>query len=130
MDVLDVAEVGSRIVDGARAGTPGFVAIDCYRFFGHGRKDKSPYRSEAEEAEGRAKDPVEFSRKMLIENGMDETQTDAIDAKVAAEMDATIEFTIQSEEPALDTMFRDVFAPDQPEPESVRTRIDRVLAQD
>ena len=55
---------------------------------------------------------------------------DAIDASVASEMDATIDFTIDSDEPALNTMFRDVFAPDQPEPEPVRTRIDRVLARD
>ena len=130
LDVLDVADAAARIVDGARAGKPGFLAIDCYRFFGHGRKDKSPYRSEAEEAEGRAKDPVEFSRNMLIDNGMDDAEMDAIDTQVAAEMDATIDFTIQSEEPALSTMFRDVFAPDQPEPEPIRTRINRVLARD
>ena len=130
LDVLDVAEAATRIVDGARAGTPGFLAIDCYRFFGHGRKDKSPYRSEAEEAEGRAKDPVEFARNMLIESGISAEDIDTIDAEVAAEMDATIDFTIKSEEPALNTMFRDVFAPDQPEPEPVRTRIDRVLAQE
>ena len=130
LDVLDVADAAARIVDGARAGKPGFLAIDCYRFFGHGRKDKSPYRSEAEEAEGRAKDPVEFSRNLLIDNGMDDAEMDAIDTQVAAEMDATIDFTIQSEEPALSTMFRDVFAPDQPEPEPIRTRINRVLARD
>ena len=130
LDVLDVADAAARIVDGARAGKPGFLAIDCYRFFGHGRKDKSPYRSETEEAEGRAKDPVEFSRNMLIDNGMNDAEMDSIDAQVAAEMDATIDFTIQSEEPALNTMFRDVFAPDQPEPEPIRTRINRVLARD
>ncbi|MFK8082054.1 MAG: thiamine pyrophosphate-dependent dehydrogenase E1 component subunit alpha [Granulosicoccus sp.] len=130
LDVLDVAAAAARIVDGARAGTPGFLAIDCYRFFGHGRKDKSPYRSEAEEAEGRAKDPIEFSRKMLIENGMTDKEIDAIDNRVAAEMDATIDFAMQSEEPALNTMFRDVFAPDQPAPEPIRTRINRVLARD
>jgi len=45
LDVLDVAETASHIVDRARTGTPGFLAVDCYRFFGHGRKDKSPYRT-------------------------------------------------------------------------------------
>ena len=130
LDVLDVAAAATRIVDSARAGTPGFLAIDCYRFFGHGRKDKSPYRSEAEEAEGRAKDPVEFSRNMLIDNGMHDEDMDAIDNSVATEMDATIDFTIDSKEPALNTMFRDVFAPGQPEPEPVRTRINRVLSRD
>jgi len=126
-DVLDVAEAARRIVDGARKGTPGFLAIDCYRFFGHGRKDKSPYRSEEEEEEGRSKDPVEFSRKMLADNGMSADELESIDAKIATEMDATIEFTINSKEPALNTMFRDVYAKDQPEPEPVSTRINRVL---
>jgi acetoin:2,6-dichlorophenolindophenol oxidoreductase subunit alpha len=130
LDVLDVAEAAARIVDGARTGTPGFLAVDCYRFFGHGRKDKSPYRSPEEEAEGRAKDPVLYARQMLRDSGMPLTELDAIDAEISAEMDATIDFTMQSAEPANDTMFRDVFAPDQPEPEPVRTRLDRVLARE
>ncbi len=28
-----------------RGRRPGFLAVDCYRFFGHARMDKSPYRS-------------------------------------------------------------------------------------
>jgi len=130
LDVLDVAEAAGRIVDGARTGTPGFLAVDCYRFFGHGRKDKSPYRSEDEEAEGRARDPVEHARRRLADSGVSGEDLDAIDARIAAEMDATIDFTVESGEPALDTMFRDVFAPGQPEPEPVRRRIDRVLARE
>lgn len=130
LDVLDVVDAAARIVDGARAGTPGFLAIDCYRFFGHGRKDKSPYRSPEEEAEGRAKDPVLHTRQMLIDTGMQTAELDKLDTKISAEMDATIDFAMQSAEPANDTMFRDVFAPDQPEPEPVRTRIDRVLARE
>lgn len=130
LDVLEVVEAATRIADGARAGTPGFLAVDCFRFFGHGRKDKSPYRSEAEEAEGRAKDPVLHARNALIEQGLAEAELDTLDEGVAAEMDATIDFTIGSHEPALNTMFRDVFALDQPEPEPVQTRIDRVLAKE
>jgi pyruvate dehydrogenase E1 component alpha subunit len=130
IDVLDVAEAAGRIVDGARAGTPGFLAVDCYRFYGHGRKDKSPYRSEAEEAAGRARDPVEHARAALIGQGMAEADLDALDARIAAEMDASIDFAMASDQPALDTMFRDVFAPGEPEPEPVRTRIDRVLARE
>lgn len=130
LDVLDVVEAAGRIVDGARAGKPGFLAIDCYRFFGHGRKDKSPYRSEEEEAEGRARDPVDHARRMLAETGVAAEDLEALDARIASEMDATIDFTMASDEPAMETMFRDVFAPGEPEPEPVRTRIDRVLARD
>ncbi len=127
-DVLDVAEAAHRIIDGARAGTPGFLAVDCYRFYGHGRKDKSPYRTEAEEAEGRQKDPIEYARRALIEQGHDPAALDALDQEIVAEMDGAVEFAVAAPEPALGTMFRDVFAPGEPEPEPVRSRIDRVLA--
>ncbi|MEM9583369.1 MAG: thiamine pyrophosphate-dependent enzyme [Pseudomonadota bacterium] len=132
LDVLDVVDAATRILDGARAGTPGFIAVDCFRFYGHGRKDKSPYRSEAEEIEGRAKDPVLHARNALIEQGISEADLDAVDSDIGAEMDATVDFTIKSGEPDLSTMFRDVFAPDQPEPEPepVLMRIDRVLAKE
>ena len=130
LDVLDVAEVAARTVDEARAGMPGFLAIDCFRFYGHGRKDKSPYRSDEEEVAGRERDPVAQARKMLAETGVADAELDAIDDQVAAEMDATIDYTMRSEEPALDTMFCDVFALGQPEPEPVKTRIDRVLARE
>jgi TPP-dependent pyruvate/acetoin dehydrogenase alpha subunit len=130
LDVLDVIDAATRIVDSARAGMPGFLAVDCFRFFGHGRKDKSPYRSEEEEAEGRAKDPVLYARNLLLDQGVSEADLDALDDAVSAEMDATIEFTKASDEPDLSSMFRDVFAPDQPEPEPVQARIDRVLARE
>ena len=130
IDVRDVVEAATRIVDGARAGTPGFLAVECFRFYGHGRKDKSPYRSEAEEAAGRGKDPVLHARAALIAEGMAEAELDALDEDVSAEMDAGIEFTLTSDAPDLSTMFRDVFAPGQPEPEPVRARIDRVLARE
>jgi TPP-dependent pyruvate/acetoin dehydrogenase alpha subunit len=129
LDVLDVVDAATRIVDHARAGKPGFLTVDCFRFFGHGRKDKSPYRSEDEEAAGRANDPVLFARNALISNGKFEKELDDLDKAVSDEMDATIDFAINSQEPTLDMMFRDVFASGQPEPEPVRHRIQRILAR-
>jgi pyruvate dehydrogenase E1 component alpha subunit len=130
LDVMEVREAADRIFGAARAGRPGFLAVDCYRFYGHGRKDKSPYRSEAEEAEGRARDPVEHARRALLEMGETPAALDALDAEIAGEMDAAIDFALEAAEPALDTMFRDVYAPGESEPEPVRTRLDRVLAED
>ncbi|ROU03826.1 thiamine pyrophosphate-dependent dehydrogenase E1 component subunit alpha [Histidinibacterium lentulum] len=129
-DVREVHAAAARILDGARAGSPGFLAVDCYRFFGHARKDKSPYRTPEEEDEGRARDPIAFARAALIEGGMAEGAIGAIDDEVAREMDASIDFAIASAAPAMDTMFRDVYAPGEPEPEPLRTRIDRILARD
>ncbi|SHH36434.1 thiamine pyrophosphate-dependent dehydrogenase E1 component subunit alpha [Marivita hallyeonensis] len=130
LDVEDVAEAATELMDGARAGTPAFLAVDCYRFYGHARKDKSPYRAEAEEDEGRKKDPVLRAREKLIEAGlMTEADLDALDATVAKEMDGSIDFAVAGEEPQMASMFRDVYDPSQPEPEPVRVRLDRVLAQ-
>jgi pyruvate dehydrogenase E1 component alpha subunit len=130
LDVEAVADAARRLVDASRAGRPGFLAVDCYRFYGHARKDKSPYRDAAEEEAGRNRDPVAFARARLIERNLaTEATLDALDAEIGAEMDATIDFTIAESEPPLASMFRDVFAPGEPEPEPVRTRIDRVLAR-
>ncbi|MDB5665420.1 thiamine pyrophosphate-dependent enzyme [Cypionkella sp.] len=130
LDVEAVAEAGRRLVDGVRDGKPAFLVIDCYRFYGHARKDKSPYRDPGEEETGRAKDPVAFARAALIERKvLEESALDTLDAEVAAEMDATIDFTVAQHEPPLSSMFRDVYAPGEPEPEPVRTRIDRILAR-
>jgi acetoin:2,6-dichlorophenolindophenol oxidoreductase subunit alpha len=129
LDVEEVAAVARRLVDAARAGKPGFLAVSCYRFYGHARKDKSPYRDTAEEEAGRSRDPVAFARARLIERRLaSEADLDALDAEIGAEMDATIDFTIAQSEPPLASMFRDVFDPAEPEPEPVRTRINRVLA--
>ncbi len=131
IDVEEVADVSSALIAGARGGTPAFLAVDCYRFHGHARMDKSPYRDDAEEAEGRRKDPLARARHKLAELGiMDGETLDAMDAGIDAEMDATIAFAIDSEEPQLNTMFRDVYDPAQPAPEPVRARLERVLARD
>lgn len=130
IDVEAVAEAARRLIDDARAGRPGFLAVDCYRFYGHARKDKSPYRDPAEEEAGRQRDPVAFARARLLERGLaTEAMLAALDIEIGEEMDATIDFTIAEREPPLASMFRDVFDPSEPEPEPVRTRIERVLGR-
>ncbi len=69
-DVEATHAAASELIEGARKGQAAFLMVDCYRFFGHARKDKSPYRAEEEEiAERAAKDAVAFQRKRLIERG-------------------------------------------------------------
>ena len=131
LDVEEVQAAARWLMDEARNGKPGFLSVEVYRFFGHARMDKSPYREEAEEIEGRKKDPVLFARKKLIDTGLEtEPALDETDRAIAAEMDATIDFTVESKAPQPNTMFRDVYAVGEPEPEPVRTRIDRVLARE
>jgi len=128
-DVEAVFQTAQALADGARAGKPGFMAISCFRFFGHGRMDKSPYRTADEEEIGRKRDPVVRARDALLTRGqLDAASLDALDAEIVLEMDATIDFTAAASVPPAESMFRDVYGPDQPEPEPLRTRLDRILA--
>jgi len=131
LDVEQVAAVAGRMIDDARAGQPGLLSVEVYRFFGHARMDKSPYRSEEEELAGRKQDPVVFARSRLIDRQrITEAELDRLDADIAAEMDAAIDFTVESKPPPLSAMFRDVYAPLEPEPEPVAVRIARVLSRE
>ncbi len=131
LDVEAVRDAAGAIVDAARAGKPGFLAVSCYRFYGHARMDKSPYRSEEEERQGRAKDPVKFAReKLVVEKLAEATALDALDAAIGREMDETIDFAVSAAPPPPATMFRDVYALGEPEPEPLHVRLDRVLARD
>ena len=128
-DVEAVRDAARTLADGARAGRPGFMAISCFRFFGHGRMDKSPYRTPDEEAIGRKRDPIARARDALLRSGQSDGETlDALDAEVAREMDATIDLTAAAGQPPARSMFRDVFGPGEPEPEPLARRLDRVLA--
>jgi pyruvate dehydrogenase E1 component alpha subunit len=129
-DVEAVYATAQELIDGARRGRPAFLAVSCYRFYGHGRMDKSPYRSAEEEEAGRQRDPVAAARAALIARGLADAEAlDALDAEIAREMDATIGFTDAAEKPESEAMFRDVYAPDQAPPEPLRSRLDRVLAR-
>jgi pyruvate dehydrogenase E1 component alpha subunit len=129
LDVCDVQSTAVEMIDDARAGRPGFLAISCYRFFGHARKDKSPYRTPEEEEAGRQRDPVALTRKQLLASSMSADELDVLDRSIEKEMDASMDFAISAAEPPLASMFKDVYGPAEAAPEPVRERIARVLAR-
>jgi pyruvate dehydrogenase E1 component alpha subunit len=130
VDATSVHATASRLIEGARAGQAAFLGVSCYRFFGHARMDKSPYRDEEDERAGRARDPVAHARARLVNSG-DATadQIDALEQSIAAEMDASIDFALAGSEPPLSSMFRDVYAADQPQPEPLEARLNRIYAR-
>lgn len=129
-DVEAVFQAAQGLVDAARAGRPGFMSISCFRFFGHGRKDKSPYRTPEEEEAGRKRDPILHARRSLMDRKLSEASAlDVMDAEIDREMAAAIDFAIAAAPPAQASIFRDVYAVGEPEPEPLRARIDRVLAR-
>jgi pyruvate dehydrogenase E1 component alpha subunit len=128
-DVEAVHETAERVIGNARQGRPGFMSLGCYRFYGHARMDKSPYRDADEEAEGRARDPLGKVRARLIERGAKAAELDALDAEIAAEMDTALESAIKAPLPPVDTMFEDVFAPGEQKPTPLRARLSAMLSE-
>lgn len=129
-DVGDVHRAASDLLELARGGKPGFLSVSCYRFFGHARMDKSPYRSADEEDTGRKRDPLARTRQTLIEAGTDEDTLDSLDGDIAKEMDAAIDFAVAAARPDANALFRHVFHADSPAPEPQANRLDRIFANE
>ena len=123
--MLDVAR---GLLYGAREGRTAFLTIDCYRFHGHARMDKSPYRDAAEEAAGRQRDPVAHQHARLLAAGLaTDTELDAIRDAAAVEMDAALDAAIAAPAPDAAALFEDVYDPSTPPPEPVAAMLDRVF---
>jgi len=90
---------------------PGFLIASCYRYYGHGRKDPSPYRSREEEASWKEKDPLEAQKRRLVAEGLlDEKAAEAMTAEVAKEMDAAVAWAAAGHVPQPEELFMDVYA--------------------
>ena len=129
-DVEAVHDAARALVAAAREGKPGYLEIDAYRFFGHARMDKSPYRSAEEEAQGRARDPLTNARLRVAADGLATDEDIArIDAEAVTEMDVALSHAIAAQPPALSTMFQDVYAPGTPAPRPQAHRLAAILGE-
>ena len=132
IDDLDVESAyykSKEIIDLARKHQPGFIEIECYRFYGHARMDKSPYRSDDEELEMRKKDPIAYSSSIMEKNNiLNKEEIVAIDQKVSEEMDKAMDFAINSPINNEDEIFKDVYSDSDPIPVSVDEKINKILS--
>ena len=112
MDVEAVYRSSQELFDYSRKGSgPGFLIANCYRYYGHGRKDPSPYRAKEEEAAWKEKDPVEAQKKRLAAEGLlDEKAAEAMTAEIGREMDAAVAWAAEGHLPQPKELFTDVYA--------------------
>ena len=103
----DVVKVKRRIaeaVERARTtGEPTLVEVITYRFRGHSMSDPGLYRTKDEVEEWRRRDPLNRSRQRLIDLGMSETDLQALEDDVKAEIEDSVKFAEES--PAADEYF-------------------------
>jgi acetoin:2,6-dichlorophenolindophenol oxidoreductase subunit alpha len=91
-DVWAVREAAAAALAGVRGGDgPAFVEALTYRFVGHSRSDPGKYRPEGELDRWRERDPLVVARTRLTEDGVPPEELDALEADVAAELDAVEE---------------------------------------
>lgn len=99
-------------VERARAGQgPTLIEAMTFRFNGHLVGDAAGYIPKAELAEARANDPVPMLRKRILADGIEtESNLDAIDADIKAQIDAAVAAGFAADLPDVAELKRDVFA--------------------
>lgn len=96
----------------ARAGEgPTLIEAMTYRFHGHVFGDADNYMDKARKADAVAADPVPRFRAKLIESGVaTEEQLAEMEAGIERDIDAAVEFALDSPFPGIEELKRDVFA--------------------
>jgi pyruvate dehydrogenase E1 component alpha subunit len=114
MDVLDMYRVTKEAVDRARAGEgPTLIEARTYRFVGHSMSDPvhGVYRTKEEVEEEKQKDPIRLFADILAEAEiLSQDELEEMDEEVKRVSEEAAEFAEQSEEPALDQVYTDVYA--------------------
>jgi pyruvate dehydrogenase E1 component alpha subunit len=115
MKVMAVYETAKKAIETVRSGSgPRMLEIMTYRFRGHSMGDPERYRKHEEVMEWEGHDPIGFFHAYLIKNkkatarGLEE-----IDTRAREDIQKAIEFSEASPEPALDTLFNQVYAEEE-----------------
>ena len=112
-DVLKVYDAVKTAVDRARRGEgPSLVEVMTYRFNEHseGLRIAVDYRDPVEKEAWLKRDPVKMFRAYLEENGIaDAAVLDSLEAEVAAEVEAAVEFADESDYPDPSVAFKDLY---------------------
>lgn len=117
MSAEAVHEAVSRAVKRAREGDgPTLLEIKTYRYKGHSISDPQKYRTKEEVEEYKQRDPITLVKTTILKNKFaTEADLDAIDARVAEKVDASVKFAEESPWPDDSEVLKDiVLQPDYP----------------
>lgn len=111
MRVEDVHEAVARAAERARAGEgPTLLEFKTYRYKGHSMSDPAKYRTKDELEDYRHRDAIEGVRHTILTNNMaTEADLEAIDERIKAEVQASVEFAENSPYPTPDELYKDVY---------------------
>lgn len=106
MDVLAVRAAADRAIVHARAGKgPTFLVCNTYRYSGHHVTDRQEYKDDAEVRMWKDRDPIDrLARHLLSETIVKPKDIKALDAEVAAELAAAVDFARGAPSPTADDL--------------------------
>jgi len=111
MDPAAVHKAMDEAIQRARSGEgPTFLEMRTYRYKGHSMSDPQKYRTKEELESYKAKDPIELTKHVILSEGYaDDKWFEEIDAKVKAEVDASVKFAEESPWPEASELYTDVY---------------------
>ena len=108
--VGDVAKVAGKLITKMRASnTPAVLECDTTRVRGHFEGDRQDYRDAAEIDALDERDPLRLARQHMQDAGIETAWFDAIEAEVAAQVDAAAEAAMNAPLPDANDIIADVY---------------------
>ncbi|MFQ3547273.1 MAG: thiamine pyrophosphate-dependent enzyme, partial [Termitinemataceae bacterium] len=111
MDVLDVYTAFIEARESARKGQPVLMDIRTYRYKGHSMSDPQKYRTKEEVETYRQHDPILIHQDRLLSSRMiSQKEIEKMETEIEDIVATSVAFAESSPEPALPTLFEDVYA--------------------
>jgi pyruvate dehydrogenase E1 component alpha subunit len=117
IDGMDVLAVREAVAEGIRLAReerrPTLLEAFTYRYRGHSAADPEVYREREEVEEWQEKDPIEtFARRCVDADILGEREVREVRDKADETVRAAVEFADASPEPALDTLYENLYVTD------------------
>ncbi len=111
MDVFEVYKTTKTALNNARKGKgPQFIEMITYRYEGHSMGDPLRYRTKEEVEKWREDDPIGILERHILKDDIaTKEEMDAIDHAVEKAVEEAVQFGEDSDFPALDTLFDDIY---------------------
>jgi pyruvate dehydrogenase E1 component alpha subunit len=112
MNVTKVYDAAKEAIEFVRKeGQPYLLEIDTYRFRGHSMGDPERYRKAEEVKKWQENDPIGIFNKYLLDKKIATREAlDDIEARVEDEVNKAVAFAETSPEPAMEELFKDIYA--------------------
>ncbi|AXR65503.1 pyruvate dehydrogenase (acetyl-transferring) E1 component subunit alpha [Leptospira mayottensis] len=112
-EVRKVRDHVSVAVERARRGEgPTLMEISTYRFRGHSMSDPAKYRTKEELDRYKKSDPLLKAKDDLLHSEWKEEELEKLDIDIQTQVEESIRFADQSEEPPLGWLYKNVYAED------------------